>query len=139
MGLNSLKTVVGQRFIESKVQYDLSLSDEKYLISSSIPDFVPIVNSESAIIDEIGFKMLTLHLPPLIKMRDWTLLYSIDQDGTSMMTFYNCVKDFDEVVILIKDADDSVFGCFTTEKWHYDKKFYGNAESWVFNFDIQQH
>lgn len=87
-------------------------------------------------IDEIGIRMLTLHLPPLIRMRDWQLLFSIDTDGTSMMTFYNLVREHDETIILIKDSQNSVFGAYVNERWHYDKKFYGSGESFVFSFEI---
>jgi hypothetical protein len=72
-------------------------------------------------------------------MRDWDLLFSIDSEGTSMMTFYNCIQEHEETIILIRDSDDCIFGAFTNERWHYDKKFYGSAESFVFNFDILKH
>ena len=117
----------------------LTEDDEKFLISACIPDFVPIQNSQSLIIDEIGIKMLTLHLPPLIRMRDWERVFSIDSEGTSMISYYNCLKEHDETIILIKDSEDSVFGAYVNERWHYDKKFYGSAESFVFNFDIEKH
>ena len=53
-----------------------------------------------------------------------------------MMTFINLVKGRDDTLILIQDSEDSVFGAFNVEEWHYAPGFYGNGESFVFNFDM---
>lgn len=34
-------------------------------------------------------------------MREWRLLFSIDRDGCSFLTFYNYIKDRDNTLIVI--------------------------------------
>lgn len=101
--------------------------NSKFLISPCIPDFTPCQNFESNIIDEIGIKMLTLHLPALVRMREWNLLFSLERDGSSMINFYNQVRERDDTIIIIQDANDCIFGCFTVEQWHKSNHFYGEG------------
>ena len=138
----SLKKVLGLRFNEQSVMYDEDNENmhqnSKFLISLCIPDFVPSKNFESSILDEIGIKMLTLHLPSRVRMREWDKLFTIESDGTSMLTFYESLRERDDTIILIQDSQDSVFGCFAVEEWHKSIHFYGSGESFVFNFDISK-
>jgi len=55
---------------------------------------------------------IALYLPSLVRMREWTLLYTIAKDGISFTTFYANVKDRDNTVILIKDTKGKVFGAY---------------------------
>ena len=72
-------------------------------MSKCIPNFLPVIEKESSIIPLIGFMMISLHLPPIIKLREWNRVFSIEQDGTSMNTFYKCLQDHEDTVILIQD------------------------------------
>ncbi len=38
----------------------------------------------------------------------WNLLYSLDQDGTSMTTMYHKVKDKGPLIVVVKDAREQV-------------------------------
>ena len=66
----------------------------------------------------MGIKMLTLHLPSVVRMHEWEKLFSIGEDGTSFNTFYESVKDRGHTILLIQDSNDSIFGCFAVEEWH---------------------
>lgn len=57
-------------------------------MSKCIPSFLPVIEKDSAIIPQIGFMMISLHLPSILKLREWTRLFSIDTDGTNMQTMY---------------------------------------------------
>ena len=59
--------------------------------------------------------MLTMYLPPLIKMREWNLLFTIERDGTSFETFYRSVEDRDNTMIIIEDENGDIFGAFMVE------------------------
>ncbi|CAG8485440.1 5904_t:CDS:2 [Ambispora gerdemannii] len=61
----------------------------------------------------------------------WTLLYSIDQNGTSMTTMYNNVKDKGPLVLVLKDENDQVFGAFTSESLKPQHSYYGNGECFL--------
>ena len=52
-------------------------------ISRCLPDFKPITINRSGIMNEAGIRLISYYLPPLIKMREWRLLFSIDRDGCS--------------------------------------------------------
>ncbi|CAG8446929.1 16821_t:CDS:2 [Acaulospora morrowiae] len=61
----------------------------------------------------------------------WNLLYSLDQDGTSMSTLYYKVKDKSPLVLAIKDMDDQVFGAFVTEPFRPHPSYYGTGECFL--------
>lgn len=73
---NNTASVVAQveeyKFFERHIDdNELNFNFQTFQISKCLPNFVPSMESESDIMPEIGFKMLTLHLPPLVRMRDW--------------------------------------------------------------------
>mmetsp|Transcript_32817 Transcript_32817/g.32041 ORF Transcript_32817/g.32041 Transcript_32817/m.32041 type:complete len:88 (-) Transcript_32817:193-456(-) len=82
--------------------------------------------------------MISYYLPPLIKMREWKLLYSINKDGVSMQTFFHKVKNRDHTAILIEDTDGFIFGSYTCEHWHVSNHFYGTGEGFVFTFGNEE-
>jgi TLD len=105
------------------------------LISRCLPEFTPITKSDSNIMDNKMRSQIALYLPSLVRMREWTLLYTIAKDGISYTTFYANVKDRDNTVILIKDTKGKVFGAYCSESWRKAMHFYGFGDSFVFNFD----
>ena len=98
-----------------------------------MPDFIPVSKSDSKILDAAGKKLITCQLPPLIRMREWNLLFTLTREGTSFRTFYEKVEDRDNTLLVIEDTDGGVFGAFTVEEWHRDPSFYGcGAEMFLF-------
>lgn len=63
-------------------------------------------------------------LPPLIRMRDWQLLFDMDSDGNSMQTFYTNVRKKMNTIILIEDKDG----------WVSDLVAYSCVEIWSLLF-----
>lgn len=72
-------------------------------VSCCLPHFKPIRKHESKIMDNAAFHLLTMHLPPLVKMREWHLLFTIERDGTNLQTFYDKVAHRDNTIIVIED------------------------------------
>ena len=105
-----------------------------YIVSMSLPEYVPITKEKSEIIDASKRQLISFFLPVLIRMREWTLLYSINRDGVSMQTFYAKAKNRDHTVILIKDEHDCIFGAYSTQFWHIQNGYYGSGENFVFTF-----
>jgi len=66
--------------------------------------------------------------------RSLTLLYSLQNHGSSLSTFYersNAGYGTAQVLV-IKDDNDNIFGCFTAEPFKINKGFYGTGESFLF-------
>ena len=114
---SSVQNVPGQRFVDLNQLYNdaafqaeldnfeipgyQNIDNGRYLISTCIPEFVPAKNFPSAILSDVGMTMLNLHLPAVVRMCDWNLLFTIDRDGSSMLTFYERVRGFPETLMLI--------------------------------------
>ena len=103
-------------------------------ILDSLPEFIPITKDESDVINTAKRRIVSYFLPPLIRMREWRLLFSINSDGVSLNTFYARLKNRDNTVLLIKDEQGNIFGAYCCEAWHMSNYFYGRGESFVFSF-----
>jgi len=68
--------------------------------------------------------------------RSLTLLYSLQNHGSSLKTFYersNAGYGTAQVLV-IKDDNDHIFGCFTAEPFKVNNGFYGTGESFLFKY-----
>lgn len=73
-------------------------------------------------------------LPPLFRMREWRKIYSVDEDGVSLQTFYKCAHNHSNSLLFIEDSKGFKFGAYLTEEWKVHKHFYGTGESFLFTF-----
>lgn len=73
-------------------------------------------------------------LPPLFRMREWSKIYSIDEDGVSLQTFYRNAKSYSNSILFIEDTKGYKFGAYLAEEWGIHKHFYGTGESFLFTF-----
>ncbi len=71
---------------------------------------------------------------PLMRLREWEVIFGINTDGVSLHTFYNNTRKYNPTIILVKDTHGRVFGGFASEQWHQSKHFYGTGESFLFSF-----
>jgi len=66
---------------------------------------------------------------------EWVLKYTPKAHGTSLSTLYRNVNGTDQTVVLVRDANNHVFGGFAPACWDSHKgRFYGNGESFVFSY-----
>ena len=77
------------------------------------------------------------HLPSTVSIRpSWTLLYCTSIHGHSLSTLYHQLSlnaDADGPnLLLCRDSDGFVFGCWTPVSWCARELYYGNSESFVF-------
>lgn len=118
---------------ESNMQRKASTHEQFAFLSRCLPEFIPIKKSQSKILDAAGMKLLTCQLPPLTRMREWNMLFTLVRDGTSFSTFYEKVNDRDNVLLVVEDTEGGVFGAFTVEEWHRSNQFYGcGADMFLF-------
>ncbi|KZS87655.1 TLD-domain-containing protein [Sistotremastrum niveocremeum HHB9708] len=74
------------------------------------------------------------NLPALPRLANkWTLLYSLDQHGISLSTFYErCSQNEGGVLLVIKDADEDIFGAWVGEGLRESAgRYYGSGESFL--------
>eukprot|EP00826_Nyctotherus_ovalis_P004002 TRINITY_DN1082_c0_g6_i1.p1 TRINITY_DN1082_c0_g6~~TRINITY_DN1082_c0_g6_i1.p1 ORF type:complete len:165 (-),score=30.62 TRINITY_DN1082_c0_g6_i1:293-787(-) len=89
---------------------------------------------KSEILTEEMLILLGSKVSPLMRMKEWELIFGINRDGISFRTFYASVQKHNPTIILIKDTKGNVFGGFASEKWHPSSRFYGTGESFLFTF-----
>ncbi|KAH9852854.1 TLD-domain-containing protein [Lenzites betulinus] len=78
--------------------------------------------------------MIRPFFPALARLpRAWTLLYSLDQHGISLNTLYGRCQDFKgSALLIVRDANDAVFGAWMGEGIHPSKgAYYGSGESFL--------
>ncbi|ORY97294.1 TLD-domain-containing protein, partial [Syncephalastrum racemosum] len=91
------------------------------------PDTEPVLSSELA-------EQLRPYLPRRYRLASqWSLVYSLDQHGTSLMTLYRLAKaNRGPCILAIKDADDHIFGAFLNETLRLSApSYYGTGECFL--------
>ena len=51
----------------------------------------------------------------------------MDEDGCSLLTFFNQCKETETTVIIVRDEDGHIFGGYCTEPWTQKFVFFGQA------------
>ncbi|XP_069104836.1 GTPase-activating protein skywalker-like [Argopecten irradians] len=77
-------------------------------------------------------------LPPRFAVCQPELLYTSEEHGTSLMTLYTRVEDYQPTLIVIKTTNNEVFGAFCSTYWR-DRKhstknlsYFGTGETFIF-------
>jgi len=70
--------------------------------------------------------------------RSLTLIYSMQLHGSSLSTFYerSSAGYGTAQILVIRDADDNVFGAYTSEPFHKHNGFYGNGETFLWKVEL---
>jgi len=71
-------------------------------------------------------------LPVSLSLSDWLLLYSTEQHGCSLRTFYHHLESAGPSLLLVLDSTGGVFGGFASDPWHVSSHYFGNGESFLF-------
>ena len=102
----------------------------------------PFTNADSLRSKTLYFlPQIRSHLPPLFRLaKKWTLLYSLDQHGISLATFYSLVSPHCAVggsLLVARDAEDQTFGVWVgdgirkSSSTGSGRNYYGNGESFL--------
>lgn len=89
---------------------------------------------KSNIMSDTQIMLVARLLPPLFRMREWKKIYSIDEDGVSLQTFYSNAHGYTNSLLFIEDNGGYKFGAYCCEDWAVHKHFYGTGESFLFTF-----
>jgi len=76
--------------------------------------------------------MLSAVLPARHRQARWTLAYSTARHGMSLNTLMRRAQGRRPCVMVVKDMQGHVFGCYTSEAWHKHHRYYGDGETFVF-------
>jgi len=98
------------------------------------PEFVPCLSHNSEVLKEGMLAQVVSHLPSVLQLRNWELVYSPVLHGSSINVFYKRTKGTGPTVMLVEDQDHHVFGGFASETWEPKKHYYGTGECFVFSF-----
>jgi len=81
---------------------------------------------------------LAAAVPLRHKWRDWQLLYSSSRDGISLKTLYRQAAASKASLLVVRDRQQQVFGCFASETWRVAPRYYGTGECFVFQLGQPQ-
>lgn len=70
----------------------------------------------------------------MLTMCDWELIYSLNRDGISMLTFFEKCKRNSDTILVVQDFQGTIFGGYCAEPWRVSSNFYGNGENMLFTF-----
>ncbi|GIL45755.1 hypothetical protein Vafri_2909 [Volvox africanus] len=93
------------------------------------------VGEPSVILNDLQMRAVASAIPPLERMKDWTLSYSTVKHGISLQTLYRRVVNGMPSVLLIRDFGGFTFGCYTPDSWRVAPRYYGSGETFVFQLE----
>ncbi|KAL6707363.1 oxidation resistance protein 1 [Coniothyrium glycines] len=71
---------------------------------------------------------------------EWTLVYSLEQNGVSLGTLYQKADDYrgkrGGFVLVVKDTSGGVFGAYLSDAPHPSSSFYGNGECFLWRAHV---
>lgn len=84
---------------------------------------------------------IRLLFPPRLQLVDeWTLAYSLEQNGVSLATLYEKSEDYrgkrGGFVLVVKDGGGGVFGAYLSDPPHPSTSFYGNGECFLWRAHV---
>jgi len=94
---------------------------------------LPKLNLPSALLtNESAILKLANALPTRYRYSDWTLLYSTERHGVSLMTFFNKTKKKGPSYLIIEDEAGFRFGAYISDSWEPQRSYYGTGECFLF-------
>lgn len=71
-------------------------------------------------------------LPMRLRLCEWSLLYSSEQHGCSLRTFYHRAERAGPTLLVVLDAQGHIFGGFASESWRTSRRYFGTGETFLF-------
>lgn len=84
---------------------------------------------------------IRLLVPPRLQLVDeWSLAYSLEQNGVSLATLYKQSDDYrgkrGGFVLVVRDGSGGVFGAYLSDAPHPSAHFYGNGECFLWRAHV---
>ena len=122
-----------ENFNENLINY----GDYPYFKKEKIINFIPMLTPPSKILNENQIKEIHKNLPYYNQYENWNKIFSINENGHNFKTFYNIIKNYKNLIFIIKDEQKNVFGSFSNEIFQINK-FFGTPETFLFTFYFQK-
>ncbi|KAI7899659.1 TLD-domain-containing protein [Cokeromyces recurvatus] len=118
-----------------------SLIPTKY--TKSILEYIPSIKlihrkqDTEPVLTEAIAERIRPYIPKRYKIAEkWNLLYSLDQHGVSLTTLYSLMKKYDgPCVIILKDADEQIFGAYLSNTLSLQNYYYGTGECFLWKLN----
>ena len=69
--------------------------------TTQLIQFVPKKSDKSEILNDYQIDSLIQHFPSLFKTMDWELVFSLNRDGVSALTFFEKCKNFRTTLVVV--------------------------------------
>ncbi|WPH04297.1 Hypothetical protein R9X50_00718600 [Acrodontium crateriforme] len=91
---------------------------------------------KSRLIGKALAEEIRLLIPPRLQLVDqWKLLYSLEQDGSTLSTLYGKCDDYrgkrGGFIVVVRDADGGVFGAYLSDPPKPQAHYYGSGECFL--------
>jgi len=89
----------------------------------------------SSIVDWYDMDQLWEWIPDRIAVKEPVLLFTTQEDGCSLRTFYTKVESHEPTILLIKTTKREVFGAFCADSWANRESghYFGTGETFLFS------
>ena len=74
-------------------------------------------------------------MPSFYRDSKWERLFSLNEDGCSLITFFQHCREYSTSVLVVEDMDGWKFGGFCHEAWRSAYRFFGTGEQLLFTFE----
>lgn len=88
-------------------------------------------------LSKLQLEALWVWLPQRLQIKEIQMIFTTEQHGRSLITFYNLCANEEPTILLIKTQKDQVFGAFCSHAWRRSNQYYGNGESFLFKLAPQ--
>lgn len=100
--------------------------------------FVPKMNGRSSILSDVMISNFISYLPKYMQLNRWDLLFKMENDGCSFITFFSKLREVEQTVLVVRDHNGYVFGCFCREPWRVSYTFFGDSDNTLFSFGKEE-
>ncbi len=83
------------------MNFKLKQTTKKTPTQAQLIQYVPNKSEKSEILNDHQISALVSELPSMIKMCDWRLIYSLNRDGISMLTFFEKCKRSSTTLLVV--------------------------------------
>ena len=98
---------------------------------------MPKKSHKSKILSDLQISNLLACIPAYYRSFSWQRVFALDEDGCSLITFYQQCRDHDLTIMVIEDQHGWKFGGFCTEAWDRKFRFFGSGENILYSFGDQ--
>uniref|UniRef100_A0A8B9JRX0 TLDc domain-containing protein n=1 Tax=Astyanax mexicanus TaxID=7994 RepID=A0A8B9JRX0_ASTMX len=81
------------------------------------------------------FIQLSQHLPEVLSLCEWMLIYQTQTHGSSLRTLYRATEQLERCMVLIlRDTYGQVFGVVCSAPLRVSSSYYGTGQTFLFSF-----